>query len=107
MESPEERMTPYLNPSGSFMSSSAFGSMGEKAAGTFCPPEDPEDSGEPFCPCEPPCRPPSSPSAHPTRTPEEPAASAAEPVPRKVRNRRRLIPSGGWMSRSLLSFLIL
>lgn len=107
MESPEERTISYLNPSGSFMSSSSLGWIGPNEAAAFCPPEDPADPDEPLPSCEPPCGPPSSPSAQPTRTPEEPAASAAEPVPRNVRNLRRLIPSEGSTPRSRFSFLTL
>src|ERR671917_2435308 len=106
MGSPEERTISYRNPSGSFMSSSSLGWMASNETAAPCPPGEPADPDEPFSSCEPPCWPPSSPSAQPTRTPEEPAARAAEPVPRNVRNLRRLIPSEGSTPRSRFSFFI-
>src|SRR4028119_1257720 len=108
-ESPELRTISYLKPSGRTRSSLSEGSMALKKDG-LPPALTPVGVDSPFwdsCFAEP-C---SSLSAQPVNTPALPAANAAEPVPRKVRNRRRPIPLGagstGRLRFSLLTRLTL
>src|ERR687889_2296910 len=85
-------MISYLKPSGRTRSSLSEGSIAWKNEGLA--PLSPPVGAD--LPCWDPCfaEPCSSLSAQPVNTPALPAANAAEPVPRKVRKRRRLIPAG-------------
>src|ERR671916_2640215 len=85
-------MISYLKPSGRRRSSLSVGCIALKNEGLA--PLSPPVGAD--LPCWDSCfaEPCSSLWAQPVNTPALPAANAAEPVPRKVRNRRRLIPLG-------------